>query len=525
MTGRHSGADGEMASDAASISSSRGHGGAQPPASGGCAAPQAGLAAALFSPGTNCCTVVGASHASVLIDGAEYFRHLEAALRRARRSIFILGWDFDGRIRLRLDQDADTSPPLGYLLRHLVEQNPELQVHILVWSVSVLHGPSAVAPALLGSPWEDHPRIHMKLDTHHPFYAAHHQKIVCIDGSLAFAGGIDLTVRRWDRKDHAPADPVRIDLDGAIYPPVHDIQIAVDGEAARTLCEMAAGRWLRATGISLNTAASGAEPVWPPNLRPDFRDVEVAIARTEPAYAGRAEACEAGALTLDMIAAARRSIYIEAQYMTASTVGDALAAKLAEPDGPDIVVIMTRKSKGLIERFAMSSNRDRLIRRLARVDRFKRLRVLYPVVPGGTNAAQVVVHAKLIIIDDKLLRVGSSNLNNRSIGLDTECDLAIEARTQADRRAIDAIRNRLLAEHLDCSEAVVADAQAAEGGLIAAIDRLNVKARGLRPFAAMTGSGPTRPIMGTFVLDPSRPFRFSFRSLRSRSRTFRSSKP
>lgn len=467
----------------------------------------AGSRPALFAPGTNCWEVAGASRASVLIDGAEYFLHLEAALRQARRSMFIVGWDFDGRIRLRLDQPPEASPPLGYLLRQLVEEKPDLHVHILVWSVSVLHGPSAVAPALLGSPWEDHPRIHMKLDTRHPIYAAHHQKIVCIDGRLAFAGGIDLTVRRWDRTSHAPDDPERADLDGAIYPPVHDLQMAVDGEAARTLCRMAADRWLLATGQRPNTPADDADDGWPPELRADFRDVPVAIARTEPAYDGRAGVCEIGALTLDMIAAARRSIYIEAQYMTAPKVGDALASRLEEPDGPDIVVVMTYRSKGLIERFAMASNRDRLIRRLVQADRFKRLRVFYPVVPAPNGETQVIVHSKLIVIDDMVVRVGSSNLNNRSIGLDTECDLAIEARTEAERRAVGAIRNRLLAEHLDCREAAVAEALSREEGLAAAVDRLNVKARGLRPFPAMTGAGPTRPVFGSSLLDPVRPFR------------------
>lgn len=456
-----------------------------------------------------------AARAAVLIDGAEYFRHLESSLRRAQRSIMIVGWDFDGRIRLRPQVDESESPPLGALLRELVEANPQLTVDILIWSLSVVHAPSAIAPALFGSAWQDHPRIQVKLDTQHPIYASHHQKIVCIDGAIAFVGGIDLTVRRWDRSDHLAEDPRRVDCDGEPYPPVHDIQMIFDGGAAAAMCAMAAERWHHATGeppaggseVPARMAANAAAGApWPDGLRPDFRNVAVAIARTAPAYDGHVEICEASALALDMIAAAERSIYIEAQYLAAKAFGAALAKRLTAPDGPDIVIVMTRESRGLLERLVMSGNRDRLIRRLVRADRFGRLRVFYPVVPGATKEVEVLVHAKLVIVDGRLIRVGSSNLNNRSIGLDTECDVAIEAGGSADREAIAGIRNRLLAEHLDCSVEEV-DAAIAADGLAAAVDRLNRKPRGLRPFRARAAKGPFRPVLGTRLLDPERMFR------------------
>lgn len=477
-------------------------------------APRADAPASLFCPGRNCRETVRAERAAVLVDGADYFRHLESSLRQARRSIIIVGWDFDGRIRLRPQAEPSESPPLGALLRELVEAKPRLAVHILIWSVSVVHAPSAIAPALFGSDWEDHPRVHVKLDTRHPIYASHHQKIVCIDGMIAFVGGIDLTVRRWDTSDHLADDARRIDCDGERYPPVHDVQMVFDGAAAAAMCAMAAERWRSATGelpaAGLDTAVEVEDrkdgAPWPDGLRPDFRNVPVAIARTEPAYGGRSEICEGSSLALDMIAAARRSIYIEAQYLTAKVIAAALSARLKEHDGPDIVVVMTRESRGFLERLVMSANRDRLIRRLVRADRFGRLRMLYPVVPGAAKEVEVLVHAKLIIVDDRSIRVGSSNLNNRSIGLDTECDVAIEARRPADRAAIAAIRNRLLAEHLDCSADDVA-AAIADAGLAAAIDRLNGKPRGLRPFRARAGKGPFRPVLGTRFLDPERVFR------------------
>jgi phosphatidylserine/phosphatidylglycerophosphate/cardiolipin synthase-like enzyme len=167
---------------------------------------------------------------------------------------------------------------------------------------------------------------------------------------------------------------------------------------------------------------------------------------------------------------------------------------------------MTHLSRGLLERLVMGRNRDRLIRRLKQADRFNRLRIYYPVVPGPGGEQQVMVHSKLIIVDDAFIRVGSSNLNNRSIGLDTECDLAVEATTDAARSAIASIQRELVAEHVDADPAAVDAAIAETGSVIGAIERLNTRPRGLRLFEAMSGKGPARPVFGTGLLDPKQPF-------------------
>jgi len=461
----------------------------------------------ILRPGQNCWRVAQADRASVLIDGAAYFANLEAALRKAQRSILIIGWDFDGSIRLRPDVGIEESPPLGPLLRSLVEARPELEVRILVWSIAVVHAPGAPGPLIFGADWQNHPRLHLKLDTHHPLYAAHHQKIVCIDDSLAFIGGMDLTVERWDTCRHACDDPIRLKEDGTIYEPVHDLQMAVDGEAACAIAEVGYGRWKFATGEELAPVASGSDP-WPDGLAPDFRNAPIAIARTYPAWGQQPAANEAAALTLDALSAAKKAIYIEAQYMTAPYVGDVLERRLADPDGPEVVVVQTHESHGWAEELVMGTNRDRLIRRLRQCDPHGRLRVYYPVIPDGKGGeCQVLIHSKLIIVDDVFLRIGSSNLNNRSIGLDSECDAAIEATTEEMRRTIVALRDRLLAEHLDVAPKAFRRAlHAHDGSVIAAIEQLNTGTRGLRAFQAMTDEGPVVPAAGTGLLDPLEPF-------------------
>jgi phosphatidylserine/phosphatidylglycerophosphate/cardiolipin synthase-like enzyme len=228
-----------------------------------------------------------------------------------------------------------------------------------------------------------------------------------------------------------------------------------------------------------------------------------------PEWRGARAVRECAALTADAIAAARKSIYIETQYLTASRLGDLLGAALARADGPEVVIVVTLTSSGPLEQFAMGHNRNRLLRRLIRADRFGRLRVYYPVVPrtGATSTeCPVLVHSKVMVVDDRFLRVGSSNFNNRSIGLDTECDLALDVGLGANRRAIAGVRDRLLAEHLGVAPADVARAQAEAGSLVGAIDQLNTGERGLRP-CAISSKGPTRPVFGTFLLDPEAPLR------------------
>lgn len=463
--------------------------------------------------GRNCREVAVADRASPLVDGAAYFASLEQALRNARRSILIVGWDFDGRIRLRQDVDAQESPPLGTLLRSLVEQREELCIRILIWSTSLIHAPGDMKQMLFGAPWQDHPRIRVKLDTRHPFYAAHHQKIVVVDDCIAFVGGIDLTVRRWDTPDHRIDDPDRIDPEGKAYPPVHDIQMVVDGDAARAVARVARDRWRHACNERLTGTCLDGDDPWPVATVPQFRGVRIGIARTIPAFGRRRSIVEAARLTDDAIAAARRTIYIEAQYLTASSTGRALLRRLEEPDGPEVVILMTHESRALVEHWIMGANRDRLIRKLARADRGGRLRVLYPCVPSPDGARQVLVHAKLIIVDDLFVRIGSSNLNNRSIGLDTELDLGIEAEDEEDRLAIHQLRDGLVAEHLDTTREDVAGAVARTGSLVAAIDELNCKARCLKPFEALTDDGPTAPVFLTPLLDPKRRFRRTLRRL------------
>ena len=452
--------------------------------------------------GRNCWRIAPAKRAAVLIDGADYYVQLDKVLRRAQKSIFIIGWDFDAGIRLRPDQPG--SPMLGDFLRSLVEERPNLEVRVLVWSVAVLHAPGAPLPLLLGAEWEKHPRIQVRLDREHPIYGAHHQKIACVDDTVAFVGGMDLTIRRWDTTKHQAQHDLRKGPDGVPYPPVHDVQMAVEGEAALVVSGVARERWRRAIKEDVPPVTGGGD-LWPEDLHPDFTDTPVAVVRTFASWRGTPEITEGFANTLDALRGAKHSIYIEAQYLTAPRVGKLLAGSLGRSEGPEIVIIVRRLFTSKMEGFVMGGNQARLVQRLRRADRHGRLGVYYPVVPGEKGDCPVTVHSKIVIIDDDFVRVGSSNMNNRSIALDTELDLAIEVTDDARRRTIAGIREKLIAEHLDSTPEAVRATVLQEGSLLRAIEKLGCNRRCLRP-APDEGNLPTRPVFGTWLLDPKRPF-------------------
>ncbi|MHB1352411.1 MAG: VTT domain-containing protein [Thiobacillus sp.] len=443
--------------------------------------------------GKNCWRLEHANRIAFLVDGAAYFDAFGRAALRAQRSILIVGWDFNSRTRLWHDGAPRGVPHvLGDFLDFLVKRNHALQVHILDWDFPMIYAVDREAPPLFGLGWQPRHHIHFRFDNHFPAGGSQHQKIVVIDDAIAFVGGIDLAADRWDTPEHRADDPRRI-RGNAAYGPVHDVMIAVDGDAAGALGELARTRWLRGTGERLHSRTGEGDP-WPQELAADLVDVRVAIARTEPEYDGLPEVREVETLYLDMLGAAKKLIYIENQYFTSLRVGAWLEERLRCEDCPEIVVVLRRSSDGWLEGPTMGTLRSQLLERLRRADRHGRLHVYYPDVPG-LGERSVNVHAKLCIVDDEIVRVGSANLNNRSMGFDTECDLAIEAEGNASVRvAIAAFRNRLLAEHLDVSPREVADAFGREASAAAAIAALAHGERRLLPLTADVWSSSLAPL-------------------------------
>jgi len=451
--------------------------------------------ATLFQPGRNCWRVEHARQAALIVDGDDYFRAFVEAARKAKRSILISGWDFHSRTRLlcRGPNDKECELELGEFLNDLARHNRHLHIHVLIWDYPVIFGLDREWGPFYGLGWQPHRRVHFRYDNTHPTGGCHHQKMVVIDDMVAFNGGIDLTSRRWDTNEHSPNNEHR-HAKGTAYPPFHDMMMAVEGDTARALGDIIRERWRKATGETLRppsqqrrvfrrkaAAAEMKTSRWPESLKPTVHDVDVAVSRTEPAINGSPGVREIEALYLDMIAQARNSIYIENQYFTADKVAEALAARLDEPDGPEVIVVLRELSHGWLEEVTMQTLRTRLIAKLRAADKHNHFRVFYPFIAGLKEGTCIDVHSKMIVIDDDIVRIGSANLANRSMGLDTECDLTIDAHGRRDiQDQIRAFRSLLLGEHLGYRTEQVNDAVAQAGNLRDAIDHLQREDRTLK---------------------------------------------
>lgn len=446
-----------------------------------------------------------AARLAPIVDAAPYFRLVREALLQARHSVLFIGWEFDTRIKLDPDGPVPGFPDrLGPFLSALVERRPGLSVRVLQWNLGLIGTLVRGTTPLYLLNWMRNRRFKFRLDSAHPPGAAHHQKIVVIDDALAFCGGIDMTDDRWDTRDHEDGDPRRVRPSGRAYGAFHDATMAVDGPVAAALGDLARERWRRATGERIEPPPSARIDLWPDGLVPLLREVEVGIARTEPEYAGRPAVKEIEALHLAAIASAQRTIYVEGQYFAARCIGEALAARLREPDGPEVVVVNSLRARGWVEERAMGAARKRLLAYIRHADRYDRFRIYRPVT---TKGAPIYVHAKVLAVDDRLLRIGSANLNNRSMGLDTECDLAIEAFPGASgpepiSDAVTAFRNELVAEHLATdADTVAAALSRTEGSLILAIEALRRESgRTLIPIEMPLSDGT--PLGEGELLDP-----------------------
>ncbi|NNJ95925.1 MAG: hypothetical protein HKP12_02065, partial [Gammaproteobacteria bacterium] len=457
--------------------------------------------------GSNCWRVVRADRMAFVIDGENYFRAVREAFCSAQRSIFIVGWDIHSELRLVRDGNHDDYPEmLGPLLDSLARERRQLNIYILNWDFAMIYAMEREFFPHYKLRWKSHRRVHFCLDGNHPVGASQHQKIVVVDDKLAFSGGIDLSKWRWDTSAHAVENEQRTDPDGNLYPPFHDVQMLVDADAAAALGELVRERWRIATGdeaVDPNAVTEGDS--WPASCDAAQEDVDIGIARTLPAYEDRAEVREVERLYLDSIEAAQRFIYMENQYLSSQCIVSALANRLQESGGPQVVIVNPEKTGGWLEQHTMDVLRARVLKQLRKADKHDRFRI-YFVRLAQDPPVSLMVHAKVMVIDDCFARVGSSNASNRSMGLDSECDMVVESNEAQDcSDAIVAFRRSLLAEHLGVEADDVAAAEQAHESLIDAIESLRGGERTLEPLPGEITEDVDAWIPEADLLDPEKP--------------------
>ena len=356
-----------------------------------------------------------------LVDGGEALPRIVEDVRSAQSHVHVAGWFFTPRFRLADD---------GLTLRGLLaDAARRCEVRVLAWAgapLPLFHPDRAEVRAMRDELVRG-TRIEMELDAKERPMHCHHEKLVVVDDRIAFVGGIDLTTmagNRRDGKEHAP----RLSIGW------HDACVRVEGPLVADVAHHFALRWPHAL---------------PARTRSDLHadGMEAQLVRTVPErlYDG----LRAGEFTIlesyvRALRSAERLVYLENQFLWSPELVSILAGKLREPPHPDFRVVLllpanpnngaddTRGQLGVLIDADRESGDD--------VQRVLASTLYQP----GPRGNPVYVHAKVGIVDDRWLTVGSANLNEHSLFNDTEVNVVLH-----DERLARDARLRLWSEHLE----------------------------------------------------------------------------
>jgi phosphatidylserine/phosphatidylglycerophosphate/cardiolipin synthase-like enzyme len=356
----------------------------------------------------------------VFIDGAEALPAIAAAVRSARSSVHIAGWAISPSFAVEREPSAVTLRDL------LAEAAERVDVCVLIWAgapARLFHptrpeAARALAALVTGT------RSRGALDKRNRPLHCHHEKLVIVDGTMAFIGGIDLTDLGGDRFDNAPHDE-------SSTLGWHDAAALLTGPAVADIVAHFGMRWTATTGERLS----------PPEALSPAGPSRVQIVRTVPEHTyPELAGGEFGILEayLGALRGARRLIYLENQFLWSAEVVAVLRHKLLQPPTTDFrlcIVLPSRPNNG-------NDDTRGQLGVLIEADRHKRL-LVGTIGPPGRLHPPVYVHAKIAVVDDAWLTVGSANLNEHSLFNDTEVNLVTDDATLARN-----VRERLWSEHL-----------------------------------------------------------------------------
>jgi len=360
---------------------------------------------------------------SILIDGSEALPRIVEAISAARSHVHLTGWFFTPDFALTRD---DEPAILRNVLADLAER---VEVRVLAWAGAPLplFRPSRRDVRTMRDRLIRGTAIQCALDAKERPLHCHHEKTIVIDDRLAFVGGIDLTSESGDRFD-TRNHPAR----GAVG--WHDACARIEGPAVEDVADHFRLRWLEVAGEQLPAAA-------PP---PPAGDTTVQIVRTIPERVyQRLPRGDFGILESYQraLSSAERLIYIENQFLWSPEIARILVDKLRDPPTPDFRLLLVLPSK---PNTGSDDTRGVLGELIEADDDRGRLLACTLYARSGNLSDPVYVHAKIAIVDDRWLTLGSANLNEHSLFNDTEMNVVTH-----DRRLATETRLRLWSEHLE----------------------------------------------------------------------------
>jgi phosphatidylserine/phosphatidylglycerophosphate/cardiolipin synthase-like enzyme len=360
----------------------------------------------------------------VLVDGCEALPAIAQALLAARSHVHITGWHLAAHFE---HVRGERPVVLGALLAELAQR---IDVRVMVWAgapVPAFHPTrkevgAEIEKLVRGT------RIRCEPDPReHPFHC-HHEKTIVIDDELAFVGGIDMTDLAGDRFD-VGAHPARRRLGW------HDVGTRLRGPAVADVAEHFAMRWMEVTGERLVLSS-------PPAAGPSTVQIVRTVAEDmyDSVPSGDFRILES---YLRALGSARELIYLENQFLWSPEIVDVLVAKLRDPpdDAFRVVVVLPRRANN-----GQDDTRGQLGRLVAADDGAGRLLAATLRSRSGGRTDPLYVHAKVGIVDDRWLTIGSANLNAHSLMNDTEMNVVTD-----DADLVRDTRERLWAEHLELS--------------------------------------------------------------------------
>ncbi|NIX54454.1 MAG: phospholipase, partial [candidate division Zixibacteria bacterium] len=296
-------------------------------------------------------------------------------------------------------------------LNWLLEHNPGLDIRILEWDFSIIYSPDREWFQKWRFQWQSDGKIKFLFDAVHPVGASHHQKMVIIDNTVAFVGGLDICSERWDERSHPTDSELRRHSDGTPYEAFHDIQTYLKGPVAFEVAELFRERWqlVEQDGFSLSEPAPWRHPA--PQDMLSLSCTKVALSRTRGAVVTPQipSVKEIKSLIVDMITHAQRCIYLENQYFSSEAVYHALLQRLQNAGSPlNVVLIMPGYFHSMVEQVALGVAQIKMVHSLraaARQNGHKLGTYYRTTTPPGDNAANVYIHSKIMIVDDTILTV------------------------------------------------------------------------------------------------------------------------
>ena len=364
------------------------------------------------------------SRVEVLVDGEEALARIAGEIEGARSHVHVAGWHFSPGFRV-----GDGGPTLRELLAEAAQR---VDVRVLCWAGAPLplFHPDRREVRRMRDELVGGTRISMALDaTERPFHC-HHEKLVLVDDRVAFVGGIDLTDFAGNRLDSSGHPP----RDGLGW---HDAVTRVEGPV---VADVAAHFLLRWRSLADDGAPDPAAQV------PLEGGIEAQLVRTVPerVYDG----CRGGEFTIlesyvRALRAADRFIHLESQFLWSPEITAVLCEKLRRPPRDEFRLLVLLPAhpnnggddtRGQLGQLALADGKGGGPQRFLAC-------TLHQPGPGGRP---VYVHAKVGIVDDEWLTVGSANLNEHSLFNDTEVNVVVREPELAR-----ATRLRLWSEHLE----------------------------------------------------------------------------